>query len=419
MIEEMLSRVPLFEALPPSEIHYLAQNLHLRDVPPDTVLFLEGDPGDRLSIILEGEVHITKAMETGDEWTLAVIGPGEFMGEMSLLYRERLRSANARTLTEVRLLELTQADFDALLRRQPKLAFRIMQEMSVRLRNSEAATIRDLQEKNTQLAQAYQELKAAQEQLIEKEKLEHELRMARKIQEQILPKEIPSVPGWRLAAYWQPARSVSGDFYDFISFPDGKLGLVVGDVTDKGVPAALVMATTRSVLRGAAVISRIQQGEISPGTLLAQVNDLLYPDMPVHMFVTCLLAVLDPTSGHIRFANAGHSLPYQHAGERVLELRATGMPLGLMPGMKYDEQETVLAPGDSLLLYSDGLIEAHNPQGEMFGTPRLASLLSKQAGGAASIEFLLNQLAEFTGPNWEQEDDVTFVTLERFPKADG
>lgn len=239
------------------------------------------------------------------------------------------------------------------------------------------------------------------------ERIEQELRVARIIQQTLLPKQLPALPGWQVGAYYQPARAVGGDFYDFIPFEDGRLGLVIGDVTDKGVPAALVMATTRSILRSAA------QAQVSPGQALAQANDLLCPDIPPKMFVTCFYAILDPATGRLHYANAGHDLPYRHQKGGTAELRATGMPLGLLPGMSYEEQETTLAPGERVLFYSDGLVEAHNPEREMFGFLRLMSLLADWDGAAGVIEFLLHQLEGFTGPAWEQEDDVTMVTLQR------
>lgn len=412
MKEQLIRQVPLFESLPPLEIQRLAESVHQWSCPPDTVLFHEGDPGDRFLMILEGEVEIVKALETAEERILAVEGAGKYLGEMSLFDKDRRRSASARTRTTVEFLEMTTEDFAQLIDRQPMLAVHILGELIERMRDSENATIRDLQEKNQQLATAYQELKTAQAQLIEKEKLEHELQVARKIQEQILPKEVPAIPGWQLSAYWQPARAVGGDFYDFVLFPDGKLGVVIGDVTGKGVPAALVMATTRSVLR--AVVEHLE----TPSEILAKINDILCLDMPASMFVTCLFAVLDPTNGQLRFANAGHDLPYQRTSSGVVELRARGMPLGLMPGMEYMEAEAVLRPGQSLILYSDGIVEAHNPAGEMFGFPRLRQEITKLQPQAKLqctdlIQFLLKSLAEFTGPGWAQEDDVTFVTLER------
>jgi len=267
----------------------------------------------------------------------------------------------------------------------------------------------------TQAAPALRVAQLARQQQIEaalRERMEQELRVARVIQQTLLPKEVPDLPGWKMAAYWQPARAVSGDFYDFIYLPDGKIAIIVGDVTDKGVPAALVMATTRSVLRS--VVER----HTTPGDVLTTANNLLCPDMPPKMFVTCLYALLDPKTGLVRYANAGHNAPYRRTAEGIQEMRARGMPLGLMPDMAYEEKEVCLLPGEDVVLYSDGLVEAHNPQGEMFGFPRMRELLTIPGCGNELIACLVDELKAFTGPGWEQEDDVTFVTLERLPLAD-
>jgi serine phosphatase RsbU (regulator of sigma subunit)/anti-sigma regulatory factor (Ser/Thr protein kinase) len=241
----------------------------------------------------------------------------------------------------------------------------------------------------------------------QRERIEQELRVAQLIQQQFLPQELPDLPGWQVAAYYGPAREVGGDFYDFIKLPDDQIGIVVGDVTDKGVPAALVMATTHSILRAEA--PRL----IAPSEVLTRVNNLLVEEMPAHMFVTCLYAVLDPASGRIRYANAGHNVPYVSTEGGVTELRATGMPLGLLPEMTYEEKEATLAPGDTVLLHSDGLAEAHNPDREMFGFPRVASLTGEASDGEVLIDRLLKELQEFTGPGVEQEDDITLVTIGR------
>jgi serine phosphatase RsbU (regulator of sigma subunit)/anti-sigma regulatory factor (Ser/Thr protein kinase) len=240
------------------------------------------------------------------------------------------------------------------------------------------------------------------------ERIQHELRVAQLIQKTLLPKDLPALPGWQVTAYYQAARQVGGDFYDFIYFDDGRLGLVIGDVTDKGVPAALLMATTRSILRA------IAQRLVAPGQVLERVNEVLYPDIPPKMFVTCLYALLDPDSGHLQFANAGHDLPYyRHTTGEVTELRATGMPLGLMPGMHYEEKQVWLAPGEIILFHSDGIVEAHNEHREMFGFPRLMRLVGEHEEGKTLKEFVLDDLAAFTGADWEQEDDITMVTLQR------
>ena len=240
-----------------------------------------------------------------------------------------------------------------------------------------------------------------------RQRFEQELEVARLIQQNFLPKQLPELTGWQVAAYYRPAREVGGDFYDVIPLPDGKVGFVIGDVTDKGVPAALVMAATRSVLRASA------QRLVDPGEVLERVNEHLCPDMPEKMFVTCLYGVLDPASGHFRFANAGHDLPYVKTAEGSVELRARGMPLGLMPGMPYEEKEIVLQPGDSLLLHSDGVVEAHDPQRVMFGFPRLKEAVAQYPGGGELIDRVLADLQAHTGPDAEQEDDITMVTLQR------
>ena len=138
----------------------------------------------------------------------------------------------------------------------------------------------------------------------QRERIEQELKIAQIIQQQFLPKSLPDLPSWHVAAFYRPARTVGGDFYDFIPLPDGRVMFVVGDVTDKGIPAALVMASTHALLRDAA--PRL----ISPGKVLGHVNDMLCVDIPAHMFVTCLALVLNPVSGQIEFANAGHDVPY-------------------------------------------------------------------------------------------------------------
>ena len=243
---------------------------------------------------------------------------------------------------------------------------------------------------------------------MERAYLQQELRMARDIQQALLPKDLPQLEGWKISCRYQPATEVGGDFYDFLELEDGRLGLVVGDATGHGMPAALVMATARSTLRAVA------QASESPGEVLRMANDPLFTDIPPNMFITCFYAILDPSSGRLVYANAGHDLPYLHRGGDAEELRARGMPLGLMPGMSYEEQEVTLGSGDSALFYSDGLVEAHDPKRrEMFGFPRLQMLVAKYAEQESLMNSLLEQLYSFTGEGWEQEDDITLVTLQR------
>jgi predicted ester cyclase len=246
---------------------------------------------------------------------------------------------------------------------------------------------------------------------IERERVEQEIRVARGIQQASLPKEVPTLEGWEITPLYQPAREVGGDFYDFHLLSEGRLGLVVGDATGKGVPAALVMSTTCGMLRAVSQAS----DSSSPGEMLQRVNEALYPSIPANMFVTCFYAILDPERGSLTYANAGHDLPYvRRVGGDCKELRATGMPLGLMPGMSYEENEIVLDAGEAALFYSDGLVEAHNPKGEMFGFPRLRALVAEHNDEERSLEkALLEELYSFVGEGWEQEDDITLLTLRR------
>src|SRR5215211_3984166 len=247
-----------------------------------------------------------------------------------------------------------------------------------------------------------------QQEAQERQRIAQELQVARLIQQTLLPKSAPELRGYQIAAYYQPAREVGGDFYDFFELGDGRLGLVVGDASGKGIPAAMVMANTRSVLRTVA-----QGGAVGPGQVLEEANEILYPDIPANMFVTCFYAILEPESASVSYANAGHDLPYLWHDGAAEELRARGMPLGLMLGMSYEEGEASLREGNCVLFYSDGLVEAHAPKGEMFGFPRLRALVGEHGKERSLGEFLLEELYSFTGEGWEQEDDITLLTLRR------
>ena len=215
--------------------------------------------------------------------------------------------------------------------------------------------------------------------------------------------------GWQITPFYQPAREVGGDFYDFHLLSEGRLGLVVGDATGKGVPAALVMSTTCGMLQ--AVSQTLDSS--SPGEVLSRVNETLLSRIPSNMFVTCFYAILDPKSGHLTYANAGHDLPYVWQSGEAEVLRARGMPLGLMPGMSYEQKEIVLDVGEGVFFYSDGLVEAHDSKGEMFGFPNLKALVAELGEERSLGDSLLEELYTFVGEGWKQEDDITLLTLQR------
>jgi serine phosphatase RsbU (regulator of sigma subunit) len=249
-----------------------------------------------------------------------------------------------------------------------------------------------------------------QRERIERERVEQELRVARSIQQASLPNEVPTLEGWEISPLYKPAREVGGDFYDVFDLGDGRVGVAVGDATGKGMPAAIAASASCSMLRAVAQAL----GSSRPGEVLERVNETLVARIPPNMFVTCFYAILDPNTGRLSYANAGHDVPYlrRRCGDAE-ELRARGMPLGLMPGMNYEEKQTTLGAGDSTLFYSDGLVEAHNPQGEMFSFPRLRALVAKHGEERSLGDFLLEELYSFVGDGWEQEDDITLLTLGR------
>ena len=248
-----------------------------------------------------------------------------------------------------------------------------------------------------------------EQEMRERERVEQEMRVARSIQQGSLPEGVPTLGGWQIDPYYQPAREVGGDFYEFYQLGDGRVGLAVGDGTGKGVPAAILMTGTSAYLGGVTAAS-----DSSPGEALALANEALFARIPTNMFVTCFYAILDPKSASLTYANAGHDLPYLHRNGDAEELRARGMPLGLMPGMGYEEREVSLSEGNCVLFYSDGLVEAHNPKGEMFGFPRLRALVAEHGAEERLLgNFLLEELYSFVGEGWEQEDDITLLILRR------
>src|SRR5215212_921126 len=256
---------------------------------------------------------------------------------------------------------------------------------------------------SAEVAQAHLE-----QERIERERAEQELRVARRIQQASLPMTTPTLEGWQINPFYQPAREVGGDFYDFYELDYGRVGLVVGDATGKGVPAALVENAICAFLGGVAIASGS-----SPGEVLARVNEKVIARIPPNMFVTCFYAILEPESGRLSYANAGHDLPYLRRSGDAEELRARGMPLGLMSGMSYEEGEVSLGEGDTILFYSDGLVEAHNSKGEMFGFPRLRARVAEHGEESSLGVFLMEELYSFVGEGWEQEDDITLLTVRR------
>jgi serine phosphatase RsbU (regulator of sigma subunit) len=408
VIEDMIGRVPLFATLPRKEVEHLARVLRPVDCPAGTLLFHEGTFGNQFYIVLQGEVDIIKGLGTDSERLIAVRGEASFIGEMSLFSPDGLRTASVRARTPCRLLRMTRSEFDALLHRYPALAYEMVRILSNRLGESENTMVRDLREKNVQLQQAYDELKATQAQLIEQEKLEAELGIARRIQRSILPQQAPHRSGFDFGMLLEPASSVGGDFYDFIPLKNDQLAVIVGDVSDHGIPAAIFMALTFSLLRGE--FARAQ----TPGEALLNANCHLLDMNEANMFVTLLCGVLDFNTRQFHYVRAGHPPPVvlDASGRCINMPRGTGTTLGLFDEVNLDEQSILLPPGGLLAIYTDGISEAANPQGELFGEERLSAVLRLNPAQSAqqTCQAVLDAVSSYCGSPTPQ-DDITLVVL--------
>ncbi len=409
MNEPAIHRVPFFAGLPEQEMRRLGAALRESRFPINTIIIREGDFGDRFYIVIDGQVEVVKALGTTNERLLGVRGAGEYFGEMSLLGPVTPRAASVRARTPVHLLEMERAQFLAIMDQHPALAYKMACALTLRLQESDNATIRDLQEKNRQLAEANQALKAAQAKIIEKEKLEHELQLARQIQESMLPHIFPERAGYDFGARIAPVYSVGGDCFDFITLPGDSIGIVVGDVSGKGMPAALFMALTRSLLRAEG--SRTH----SPREALRNVNRHLVDMNEAGMFVTVLYGVLNEPTGEFVYVRAGHEVPLVvEAGGTILQPSpGPGQPLGVLPDPELIEQTIVIPPASTLIVYTDGVTDALDPHQAFFGLDRLREALIAHRHSAAQVlcDQLLQAVSEHQG-SAPQHDDITLVAVQ-------
>jgi serine phosphatase RsbU (regulator of sigma subunit) len=370
------------------------------------IIFEEGSAGRELYLIVEGLVEVAKG-PAPDEIVLAQLGPGELFGEMGWI-EESPRSATVRTLQPTRALEFSQGVLGSVLLQEPLLLYRAMRVLTARLRSTDVKMIEDLRQKNQELAQAYQELQEAQASLLEKERLERELELAREIQQSSLPKTLPHIPGFQCAARSQPARQVGGDFYDVIVLPAGRVGLVMADVSDKGVASALYMALTRSLVHAEAKRSS------SPRRVLLNVHRLLMEISQTELFVSAFYGILDPAAGRLSFARAGHDRPlfYQHSSGECQFLEAAGTVLGIVGTVKLEEAQKPMQSGDALVLYSDGIVEVTSPSGVAFGLERLRDTIC--VAGQRSAQELCGAIFERTErfqAGTVQQDDMAVLVV--------
>lgn len=408
MTSELLRRIPFFSELPDGDIEMLSGTLTVRNLAAGEILFHEGDDGSALFVVIEGALDVLLGEGTADEKVVVRRNQGEYVGEMSLILPGGKRTAAVRASIPTQLWVLTRSDFESLLRRQPRLIFEIARVLSERLDASNTSTYREIAAKNRELQKAYDELKLAQEQIIAKEKLEKELQLAATIQVSILPKQMPFLPGFDFGAYMDPARAVGGDFYDLFRIDEQRVGVLIGDVADKGVPSALFMARVHALISAEAFHCD------HPGEVLRRVNRYLLSRDETDLFVTVIYGILDSRTGIFEYARAGHEMPLLRLpGQTAAPLPGQrAQPLGIIEPLLLDEQPVHIPPGAALLLFSDGMTDCRDPRGEAFGYERLSAALTELPAPSAQglCDGLANTLLAFRA-SAEQDDDVTVVAI--------
>lgn len=407
MSTNLLARIPFFTDLPEDELDRILAQLEIVNLKSGEILFREGDPGENMYIVVSGDLEILMAPDTDNELILNRIPQGEYIGEMSLVTGAP-RTASVRAHGDVVLLSMSRAQLMDLLQQHPQLASTMVNVLSHRLDNTNVSTFRDLTEKNRQLQKAFDELQAAQEQLIEKERLERELKVAAEIQMSILPDALPLVEGFDFGGRILPARQVGGDFYDVFILDTNKIGILIGDVADKGVPSAIFMA------RAHALIIAEADSVISPGDVLRRVNRHITRLEKSTQFVTALYGVLDINTGEFVYARAGHEPPLilTPHGEVHRLPHKPGMALGLWENIALDEYSVHLPKDSLLVMFTDGMTDCRDPKGQPYGLEQIKKTMAGlgRVSAQEGCDQLFDSLMLYQS-GAKQDDDVTLVAI--------
>ena len=408
MTANPLANIPLFSELPLEELDNLVSTLETIRLTRGAILFHEGDQGDHLYVVMEGCLEVLKAINTAEEMSFNILHVGEYLGEMGLIMPGGHRTASVRAREDSTLLVMNRAQFMDLLRLHPTLANSMVSVLSQRLNASNTQTFHDLTEKNRELQQAYDELKAAQAQLIEKERMEREIQLAADIQLSILPDLLPVVDGYDFGARILAARQVGGDFYDVFSHSNSRMGALIGDVADKGIPSALFMARAHAL-----IMAEADKG-VNPGDVMRRVNRHVTRLQKSTQFVTVLYGILDVKTGEFSYARAGHELPLLLKCDGSVERLPLkpGMSIGLWEDITLDEYSISLPENSTLLFFTDGMTDCRSPEGVPFGMERIKQTLSEcsQLNAQETCDYLLNKLMEYQD-GAKQDDDVTLVAI--------
>jgi serine phosphatase RsbU (regulator of sigma subunit) len=395
----------LFKRLSPADFEALRQVATLQHYPAGTVLCQQGAVEKVFYILRQGTVKITQRLSDTEELLIAWRRPGEFFGEMALV-DDSPRSASVTAVTDVDVLEIDEATFKQVLRNSPELALQLLHNSLAELRNNMQRQIGDLREKNAELRQAYAELQAAQSELLRNERVQRDLELAAQVQRGLLPKEFPRVAGLSFAARAQPAREIGGDFYDAFQLDEQHVGLLIADVSDKSIHAAIFMAIARALFH-----TEVRR-TLSPCAVVTAVHHLLLDvSSEDSQFVTAFYGVLHLDTWHMTYVRAGHDRPLLLHRDGTLDmLPGAGRFIGMLDEVTLEECSIQLHGGDRLIMYSDGVVDARNAADERFGADRLAEAVKSGPGAAADAicAAIMNDVCAFQG-DAAQFDDITLL----------
>ncbi|HZY45820.1 MAG TPA: SpoIIE family protein phosphatase [Anaerolineae bacterium] len=395
----------VFERLSTEDISALRTVSHLKTYPVNTILCHEGETEHTFYVLQAGTVKVTQRIPDGEDRLLAMRGPGEFFGEMAVIDNSP-RSASVTAASNVQVIEITQEVFDRVLSHSPELAITLLRHVMQYLRNTMQWQIVELQAKNRALEAAYQQLQAAQAELVATERVKRDLEVAAHLQRSILPDHLPQPIGYHFAARAHPAREIGGDFYDVFKLDEQHLGILLADVSDKSIHAAIFMAVSRTLFLTEA------RRSLSPRQVVETVNDLLLEiSSSDDMFVTAFYGVLHLDDRKLTYVRAGQDKPLlQHADGTYEVLDGLGRFIGMMPALIVEERTIDLQSGDRLILYSDGITDAMDATEQNYGVPRLQKTIWQHRTDSVEklADAIFSDVVSFEG-GAPQFDDITLL----------
>ncbi|MCL4303872.1 MAG: SpoIIE family protein phosphatase [Anaerolineae bacterium] len=392
--------------LPEDALTALMNVVVTRTYPADSIICREGQPADIFYIIQEGQVAFTKRMADSDQF-LGMKTTGEFFGELGVLDRAP-RAATVHAISDCQLIEIDETTLDEILARNPSVARAIMRGITRTVRDTDRITIAELQLKNSELARTLDDLRAAQAELLRRERLKRDLEIAAQVHKNILPTSFPAVPGFEFAALARPAREIGGDLYDIVDMDQNQIGIVMADASGKSVQAAIYMAVVRALFLSET------NANLSPSETAHRIHNLLLKvSTTADMFVTAFYATLNTVTREMRYIRGGHDRPvYYHADTgQISLLNPPGRFLGLLPNLIIQEESLTFQTGDTLICYSDGVTDAIRPgDGELYGLERLEEIVCREGHRSASdlVKIIVSEIDQFRS-GAEQPDDLTLL----------